>query len=147
MQFQLKASEKLRWKMKDGDPTVVAFAAKMSKEITELYTPGVTLAQEHGVPGNLDKKPKSGTIPNEMTAADKAALAKVDSMNKDEKKWLLALFELLAKESRKNATVAEKSVLTVQDADLKAFVEKVAAALKSESDEAEAKFKELKAKK
>ena len=147
MQFQLKASEKLRWKMKDGDAEVLALAMKINKEMTELYTPGVTMAQEHGVPGNLDKKPKSGTIPNDITVADRAALTKVDAMNKDDKKWLVALFELLAKESKKNAAVAEKAVLSAQDADLKAFTEKAAALLKGESETVEAKFKELKTKK
>lgn len=147
MQFQLKASEKLRWKMKEGDAEVLALAAKINKEMTELYTPGVTMAQEHGVPGNLDKKPKSGTIPNDITVADRAALTKVDAMNKDEKKWLVALFELLAKESKKNAAVAEKAAQAAQDADLKAFTEKAAALLKSEAETVEAKFKELKTKK
>ena len=148
MQFQLKASEKLRWKMKDGDPEVVTFAGKISREMTELYTPGVSMAQEHGVPGNPDKKPKSGTIPNDINAADRAALAKMDSTSgKDDKKWTLAMFELLAKESKKNAAAVEKALPAVQDADLKSFLEKTGALLKSESAEAEAKFQELRKKK
>lgn len=147
MQFQLKASEKLRWKMKDGSPDVLELAVKINKEITDLYTPGVTMAQEHGVPGNTDKKPKSGTIPNDITVADRAALTRVDSMNKDDKKWLVAIFELLAKETKKNAAAAEKAVATVQDPDLKAFVEKAAALLKSEAETTEAKFKEVKTRK
>ena len=147
MQFQLKASDRLRGKMKDGDPELLAMAGKLGKGVTELYTPGVTLAQEHGVPGSVDKKTKTGTIPNDMTAADKAALAKVDAMNKDEKKWLVAFFEHLAKETKKNAAEAEKGAKAAQDADLKAWAEKVAAVLKTQSEEIEAKHKALKTKK
>ena len=147
MQFHLKASERLRGRMKDGDPALVAFAGKIGKEMTDIFTPGVTMAQEHGVPGLADKKSKTGTIPNEMTPADKAALAKVDAMNKDEKKWPVAFFELFAKESKKNAADAEKGAKAAQDPDLKAFAEKAAAALKSQAETIEAKHKELKAKK
>ena len=147
MQFQLKASETLRGRMKDGDPEIVTLAGKLGREITGLYTPGVNLAQEHGVPGSIDKKTKTGTIPTDMTAADKAALAKVNTMNKDEKKWLVAFFELFAKESKKGAAEAEKGAKAAQDADLKAWAEKVAAVLKTQTEEIEAKHKALKAKK
>ena len=144
MQFQLKASEKLRWKMKEGDAETLALATKISKEVTELYTPGVTLAQEHGVPGAVDKKTKTGTIPTDITAADKAALGRVDSMNKDDKKWAIALLDLFAKESKKGAAEAEKGAKAAQDADLKAWAEKVAAILKTQSEEIEARHKALK---
>lgn len=144
MEFQLKVSEKLNWKMKDGDPEIVAIAGKITKEMTDLYTPGVSLAQERGVPGGADKKSKTGIIPNDMSQNNKAALAKVDAMNKDEKKWVVALFELFAKESKKGAAEAEKGAKAAQDADLKAYAEKAAALLKSESEAVEAKFKQLK---
>ncbi len=147
MQFQLKASEKLRGKMNDGDPELVVFAAKIGRDVTELYTPGVTLAQERGVPGAVDKKTKTGTIPTDITAADKAALARVDSMNKDDKKWLVAYFDLFAKESKKGAAEADKGAKAAQDADLKAWAEKVAALLKTQTEEIEAKHKALKSKK
>ena len=145
MQFQLKLTEKLRGKFRETNPEMLAFAGKIGKETTDLYTPGVTMAQEHGVPGSVDKKTKTGTIPTDISPADKAAFAKVDALNKDEKKWLLALFELATKESKKGAAEAEKGAKTAQDPDLKAFTEKVAAMLKSQSESIEAKFKELKA--
>ena len=147
MQFQLKAAEKLRWKMKDGDAETVALAMKLGKEVTELYTPGVTMAQERGVPGAVDKKTKTGTIPTDMTAADRAALTKVDAMNKDDKKWIVAFFEMFAKESKKGTAEAEKGAKAAQDADLKAWAEKVAALLKTQTEEIEAKHKALKSNK
>ncbi len=147
MQFQLKASERLRGKMKEGDAELLAFATKTGKEVTTLYTPGVTMAQEHGVPGAVDKKTKGGTIPTDISPADRATLLKVDAMNKDEKKWPAAYFEMFAKESKKGAAEAEKGAKTAQDADLKAWAEKVAAVLKTQSEEIEAKHKALKSNK
>ena len=147
MQFQLKASERLRGKMKEGDADLLAFAGKIGKEATALYTPGVNMAQEHGVPGALDKKIKTGTIPTDITPADRALLTKVDAMNKDANKWPVAFFEMFAKESKKGAAEAEKGAKAAQDADLKAWAEKVAALLKAQAEEIEAKHKALKSKK
>ena len=138
VQFQLNMSQRLRGKYKDGPPEMVAFAGKISKESTELWTPGVDAAMAHGVEG---KK-----IPQDMSKNDKAALAKLGPI-KDEKKWELAFFEFYAKEAKKNASEADKGAKAAQDPDLKAFAEKAAALLKSQEDSIEAKFKEIKAKK
>ena len=138
IQFQLKMSERLRGKYKDGAPDVLALAARISKESIELFTPGVDGAMAHGVEG---KK-----IPQDMSKIDKANLAKLGTI-KDEKKWQLAFFEFYAKESKKNAAELEKGAKTAQDADLKAYAEKAAALLKSQAEAVEAKFKELKTRK
>ncbi len=138
IQFQLNMSLRLRGKYKDGPQDLLDLAAKTSKESTALWTPGVDAAMAHGVDG---KK-----IPNDLTKNDKAALAKLGTI-KDDKKWQLAFFEFYAKESKKNAAEAEKGAKAAQDADLKAFVEKAAALLKSQDEAVEAKFKEIKAKK
>ena len=138
IQFQLNMSQRLRGKYKEGAPEMLTFAAKISKESVELFTPGVDAAMAHGVEG---KK-----IPQDMSKMDKANLAKLGII-KDEKKWELAFFEFYAKESKKNAADAEKGAKAAQDADLKAFAEKAAALLKSEAEAIEAKFKELKTKK
>lgn len=147
MQFQLKASDRLRGKMKEGDADLLAFATKTGRDVTALYTPGVNMAQERGVPGAVDKKTKTGTIPTDITPADRAIITKVDAMNKDEKKWPVAFFEMFAKESKKGAAAAEKGAKAAQDADLKAWAEKVAALLKTQTEEIEAKHKALKSKK
>ena len=138
MQFQLHLSLTLRGKFKDSEPEIVALGNKIHKEMTDQWTPLVTLAQERGVDG---KK-----IPMALSKTDKAAVAKVGTI-KDEKKWLVAYFDLFAKESKKSATDAEKIANAVQDADLKAAIEKVGALLKSESEAIEAKEKEVKARK
>ena len=100
MQFQLKASDRLRGKMKEGDTETLAFATKTGRDVTALYTPGVTMAQKHGVPGAVDKKTKTGTVPTDITPADRASTTKVDAMNKDGEKWPIAFFEMFAKESK-----------------------------------------------
>jgi hypothetical protein len=138
MQFQLTLSLTLRGKFKDSEPEIVALGNKIHSETTKAWTPGVDLAQLRGVDG---KK-----IPMTLSKNDKAALAKVATI-KEEKKWLVAYFDLFAKESKKSAADAEKIAKAVQDPDLKAFIEKVAALLKSQSEAIEAKEKEVKARK
>jgi len=138
IQFQLNMSLRMRGKYKDGPQDLLDLAAKTSKESTELWTPGVNLAQERGVQGTK--------IPNDLTKNDKAALAKLGTV-KDDKKWQLAFFEFYAKEAKKSAAEAEKGAKAAQDADLKAFAEKATALLKSQSDAIEAKHKELKTRK
>lgn len=138
IQFQLKLSERLRGKYKDGPADMIAFAGKVSRESTAIFTPGVDAAMAHGMDG---KK-----IPQDITKNDKANLAKLGAI-KDEKKWELAFFEFYAKESKKNAAEAEKGAKAAQDADLKAYAEKAAVLLKEQADAAEAKFAELKGKK
>ncbi len=139
IQFQLNMSLRMRGKFKDGPQDLLDLAMKINKDSTALWTPGVDAAQAHGVDG---KK-----IPNDMSKNDKATLTKIGTMNKDEKKWQLAFFEFYAKEAKKNAHDAENGVKSAQDPDLKAFAEKAAALLKSQADEIEAKFKELKTRK
>lgn len=145
LQFQLKAMQKLRGKFKETNPGLVSFSSKISKEVIDLYTPGVTMAQEHGVPGMADKKSKSGTIPVDATAADTALITKVDAAHKgDEQKWIPAFFEMLSKELKKKVVVAEKNAKAVQDADLKVFADKAVAMLKSQSETVDAKLAEVK---
>jgi hypothetical protein len=138
LQFQLNMSLRLRSRFKETEPQLVAFGSKLHKEATDLWTPGVDLAQLHGVDG---KK-----IPLDMTKADKANVAKLNPI-KDDKKWTLAYFDLFAKDSKKNALEAEKTLKTVMDPELKAFLEKAHALLKSQSETVEAKFQELKGRK
>ncbi len=135
LQYQLHLSLTLRHKFKDSQPEIVALGSKIHREMTTLWTPGVDLAQQRGVEG---KK-----IPQSLSKADKATVQKVGTI-KDEKKWLVAYFELFAKESKKSAMDAEKIAKAVQDADLKAYIEKAAALLTSQSEVIEAKYKELK---
>jgi hypothetical protein len=135
IQFQLNMSLRVRGKYKDGPQDFLDLAGKISKESTELWTPGVEAAMAHGVDG---KK-----IPNDLSKNDKANLNKLATI-KDEKKWQLAFFEFYAKESKKNAADADKGAKAAQDADLKAFAEKAAALLKTQAETVEAKFKELK---
>lgn len=138
IQFQLNMSLRLRGKYKDGPQDLLALAGKIHKEATELWTPGVDAAMAHGVEG---KK-----IPQALSKNDSAALAKLGAI-KDDKKWQLAFFEFYAKEAKKGAADAEKGGKAVQSPDLKPFAEKAAALLKSQADEIEAKFKELKTRK
>ena len=134
MQFQLKASDRLR-------------GTSSPSPRTALFTPGVTMAQKHGVPGAVDKKTKTGTVPTDITPADRASTTKVDAMNKDGGKWPIAFFEMFAKESKKGAAEAEKGPKAAQDADLKAWAEKVASLLKMQAEKIEAKHKALNSKK
>jgi hypothetical protein len=138
IQFHLGMSQRMTGKYKDGAPDLLALAGKIRKASTDLWTPGVDAAMAHGVEG---KK-----IPQDMSKNDKASLTKLATV-KDAKKSELAFFELYSKEAKKNAHEAENALKTVQDADLKAFVEKAVAQLKGQADELEAKFKELKTRK
>lgn len=138
LQFQLNMSLKLRSRFKETEPDLVSFGSKLHKESTDIWTPAVDLAQAHGVEG---KK-----IPLDMSKSDKDKVAKLNPL-KDDKKWTVAFFELFAKESKKNSQDAEKAVKTVADPDLKAFVEKASALLKTQSESVEAKYKEIKARK
>ena len=138
IQFQLNMSLRLRGKYKEGSQDMLAFAGKINKESTALWTPGVDVAMAHGVEG---KK-----IPQGLSKNDSAALTKVNAL-KDDKKWELAFFELYAKEAKKGAAEAEKGAKAAQSPELKPFVEKAAELLKSQADEIEAKFKEIKTRK
>ncbi len=138
VQFHLNMALRMRGKYKEGPADMLALAGKISKECTELWTPGVDVAMSHGVDG---KK-----IPQTMSKADSANLAKLNAI-KDDKKWEVAFFEFFAKEAKKGAAEAEKGAKAAQSPDLKPFVEKAAVLLKSQADEVEAKFKELKARK
>jgi len=138
IQFQLNMSLRLRGKYQDGPQDLLDLAAKISRDSTELWTPGVDTAMAHGVDG---KK-----IPNGLSKNDTVNLNKLGTI-KDDKKWQLAFFEFYAKEAKKNAHDAENGTKAAQDADLKAFAEKAASLLKSQAEEIEAKFKELKTKK
>jgi hypothetical protein len=138
MQFQLNMGLRLRSKYKETSPELVSFGSKIHKESTDMWTPGVDAAMAHGVDG---KK-----IPQDMSKKDKESLTKINAI-KDDKKWQLAYFEHYAKESRKNASDADKALKTVQDADLKEYAGKAVALLTSQAETVEAKYKELKAQK
>jgi len=138
MQFHLGMSMHLLGKYGQSDPGMAAFADKLHKACTDLWTPGVDAAMRHGVEG---KK-----FPREMSKNDQAALARIDNI-KDDRKWQLAFFDFYAREARKNARDAEGAARSAEDPDLKEFSGKAVALLKADSDEIEAKLKELKAKK
>jgi hypothetical protein len=138
IQFQLNMSLRVRGKYTDGPQDLLDLASKISRDSTELWTPGVDAAMAHGVEG---KK-----IPNSLSKTDTANLNKLGTI-KDEKKWQLAFFEFYAREAKKNAHDAENGAKAAQDADLKAFAEKAAALLRSQAEEIEAKFRELKTRK
>ncbi len=138
IQFQLKMSERMRGRYKDGPTEMQALSSKIYRDCVAIWTPGVDAAMAHGVDG---KK-----IPNDMSKADKTALGKVGAI-KDAKASEQAFFDFFAKESKKYAVEIEKDLKNVQDPDLKAFVEKSAALLKAQSEEIDAKAKGLKGKK
>lgn len=138
MQLHLNMSLRLRHKYKEKAPDMVALGNKIHKGTTDLWTAGVDAAMAHGVEG---KK-----IPQGFSKNDTAAMTKVNAI-KDEKKWEIAFFEFFAKEAMKGAADAEKGAKAVQSPDLKPFAEKAAALLKSNAEQVEAKFKELKARK
>lgn len=138
MQFHLVVSMHLRGKDPQSDPGMAAFAEKLHNACTGLWTAGVDAAMQHGVEG---KK-----FPRDISKNDQMALARIDNI-KDERKWLLAFFDFYSKEAKKNARDAESAATAAQDPDLKAFAGKAVALLKGDSDEIEAKLKELKAKK
>jgi hypothetical protein len=136
LQYHLNMGTRLRGKFKETDQDLVSFGGKLSKEATELYTPGVNLAMARGVPN--DK------IPQAMSKADAASVGKLNTI-KDDKKWTVAFLELFAKDSKKHASDAEKVAKSQMDPELKTWVEKVAAMIKSQSEAVDAKFKERKA--
>lgn len=136
LQYHLNMGMRLRGKFKETDPDLVAFGGKLSKEATDLYTPGVNLAMARGVPNEK--------IPQAMSKSDAATVGKLNTI-KDEKKWTVAFLELFAKDSKKNATDVEKVAKSQMDPELKTWVEKVAAMIKSQSEAVDAKFKERKA--
>jgi hypothetical protein len=138
MQFQLIMSMRLRGRYKESDPGIAAFGLNLHKACTELWTPGVDAAMQHGVEGTK--------IPHELSKNDQAVIARLGTL-KDDKKWQLGFFELFAKESKKHAAEAEKLAKSAQDAELKEFAGKAAALLTAQAGEIEAKFKELKSKK
>jgi hypothetical protein len=135
LQYQMGMSMRLRGKFKETDPALVGFGSKLNKEVTDLYTPGVNLAQSRGVDGK--------SIPQGMSKTDAASVAKLNAI-KDDKKWTLAYFETFAKDSKKNALDAEKTLKGVMDPELKAWVETVVPVLKTQSATIDAKYQELK---
>jgi hypothetical protein len=138
VQFQLGMAQRITGKFRETDPAMVSFAGKLRKEATELWTPMVDMATARGIDG---KK-----IPLDMSKNDKANVAKLGAI-KDEKKWTLTFFEHFAKESKRNASTAQAALKSVGDPDLKAWMEKAAAILQSQSATVDSKAAELKASK
>ena len=134
MQFHIRMGELARHKDKD-DKELVTFANKNHKEMTELYTPLVGVAQT----ANLKN------IPMEASKADKTDMAKLGKPKAE--KWKEDYFELLFKNGKRNARSAENAVKTIADPTAKDLATKAAAAMASQSAEAETKYKELKDKK
>jgi hypothetical protein len=134
MQFHIRMGEIARHKDKD-DKELVTFANKNHKEMTELYTPLVGVAQT----ANLKN------IPMEASKADKADMAKIGKPKAE--KWKEDYFELLFKNGKRNARTAENAVKTIADPTAKDLATKAAAAMASQTAEAETKYKELKDKK
>lgn len=134
MQFHIRMGEIARHKDKE-DKELVSFANKNHKEMTELYTPLVGVAQT----ANLKN------IPMEASKADKGDMAKIGKPKAE--KWKEDYFELLFKNGKKNGRVAEAAVKTIADPTAKDLATKTAAAIASQTAEAETKYKELKEKK
>src|SRR5829696_6262806 len=84
MQFHIRMGEVARHKDKD-DKELVAFANKNHKEMTEEFTPMVTLAQNNQLKN----------IPTEVSKGDKSDIEKLSKAKAD--KWKQEYFELLAK--------------------------------------------------
>ena len=134
MQFHIRMGELARHKDKE-DKALVTLANKNHKEMTELYTPLVGVAQT----ANLKN------IPMEASKADKNDMAKLGKPKAET--WKEDYFELLFKNGKRNARSAENAVKTIADPTAKDLATKAAAAMASQSAEAETKYKELKDKK
>ena len=134
MQFHIRMGEVARHKDKD-DKELVAFANKNHKEMTEEFTPMVTLAQNNQLKN----------IPTEASKSDKSDIAKLSKAKPD--KWKQEYFELLAKNGKRNVRAAENALKSINDPAVKAAATKVAALMTSQTAAAEAKEKELKEKK
>lgn len=136
IQYHLNMGMRLRGKFKDTDPDLVSFGGKLSKEATDLYTPGVNLAMSRGVPNDR--------IPQAMSKSDASSVGKLNTI-KDEKKWTVAFLELFAKDAKKHATDAGRLAKSQMDPELKEWVGKAAALFQSQAEAVEAKFQERKA--
>jgi hypothetical protein len=133
MQFHIRMGEVAKHNKDDKD--LVAFGSKNHKEMTEEFTPMVTLAQNNQIKN----------IPTEASKADKGDIAKLSKAKAE--KWKLEYFELLAKNGKRNVRMAENALKSMNDATVKAAATKVAGLMASQTTAAEAKVKELKEKK
>jgi hypothetical protein len=138
MQFHIRMSEVGRSKNKD-DKDMVGFAGKAEKEMKELFTPIISAAQAGGV------NPKSLEGVAAVSKADKSDIDKLGKVKPE--KWKQEYFELLAKNGKRNARVAESAVKSLTDPQAKDLANKASTAINRQVTEAEAKVKELKEKK
>jgi hypothetical protein len=138
MQFHIRMSEVGRQKNKD-DKDMVTFAGKGEKEMKELFTPIISAAQAGGV------NPKSLEAVAAVSKSDKSDIDKLGKTKPE--KWKQEYFELLAKNGKRNARVAENAVKSISDPQTKDLANKASTAINRQVTEAEAKVKELKEKK
>lgn len=131
MQFHIRMNEVGKYKNKD-DKEFTAAAQKAHKEMTELFTPLVTVAMNNQLKN----------IPTGVSRGDKSDIEKLGKAKADE--WKQEYYELLAKNGKKNARSVENSLKTITDPELKDLGGKVLALVNTQATEADTKAKELK---
>lgn len=135
LQFHIRMSESAKWKKDDQD--LAAFGQKSHKDLTEQFTPLVNYAMNHGV----DNK----NIPAEATKGDKQDISKIGKEKGD--KYKLEYFELYSKKGKQNIRSTETAIKSFSDPELKDLGTKALGVITSQTEAAEAKYKELKGKK
>jgi hypothetical protein len=139
MHFHISMIVPFLTKYKDSDPAMYAWGNKIYQNSKNLFGLGVDMAVARGMDAKL--------IMQERDKNNNASQKKIGQMSKDVKKWEKEFFDFYAKDAKKCALSAENALKTVQDAELKAWMEKAAAQLKSHSEAVEEKLKEAAAKK
>lgn len=108
MQFHMRMGSVAKSKDKE-DKDFVAFGTRIHKEMTEQWTPLVTLATNKG----MDNK----NIPSEISKPDKSDIEKLGKAKPD--KWRLEYYELFSKQAKRNARTVDTAVKTFTDPELK----------------------------
>jgi len=133
IQFHMRMGAIAKSKDKD-DKEFVNFGSRIQKEMTDQWTPLVTLANNRG----MDNK----FIPTEVSKPDKSDIEKLGKAKPD--KWRLEYYELFSKQAKRNARAVDTAVKTFTDPELKQSGATLLKLFNEQAETLESTYKNLK---
>ena len=133
MQFHMRMGAIAKSKNKE-DKDFVAFGTRINKEITDQWTPLVTLATARG----MDNK----NITIEISKQDKSDIEKMDKAKDD--KWRVEYYELFSKQAKRNARTVDTAAKSFTDPELKQLGTALAKTFNDQAEAIESTYKGLK---
>jgi hypothetical protein len=133
MQFHMRMGTIAKGKNKD-DKDLIAFGTRVNKEMTDQWTPLVTIATARG----MDNK----NIPIDISKQDKSDIDKLGKAKDD--KWRVEYYELFAKQAKRNARTVDTAAKSFTDPELKQFGTALSKTFNDQAESLESTYKGLK---